>query len=93
MKGTEIYQRRSDAILDVVSKNHGIEIYEICLVPVGTIPKTGSGKVQRKLCLTAYLNRELAVLHQYRQGSDSVKTEVVASCVNSSYTYSRVLEI
>jgi polyketide synthase PksN len=55
------------AILIAVSQTHGIEVSEIVFLPKGMIPKTGSGKVQRKLCRDSYLNRALPVLYQYRR--------------------------
>ncbi len=56
------------SIIAAVSENHGLELYTIQLVAKGSIPRTGSGKIQRKACRNAYLNQTLSVVYQYRQG-------------------------
>jgi polyketide synthase PksN len=63
-----VYKKRISEILTAVSETHAIEVHEIILVEKGMIPKTGSGKVQRKLCRNSYMNQELLVLHKYQQG-------------------------
>lgn len=56
------------SILAAVSENHGLELYTIQLVAQGSIPRTGSGKIQRKACRNAFLNQTLPVVYQYRLG-------------------------
>jgi acyl-CoA synthetase (AMP-forming)/AMP-acid ligase II len=44
-----------DAIRTAVRADHQIETHAIVLLPPRSLPKTTSGKIQRKLCRTAYL--------------------------------------
>jgi 8-amino-7-oxononanoate synthase len=45
-----------------VLEEHGLALHTIVLVRCGTIPKTPSGKVQRRACRTAFLAGELHAL-------------------------------
>jgi acyl transferase domain-containing protein/acyl-CoA synthetase (AMP-forming)/AMP-acid ligase II/shikimate kinase/acyl carrier protein/2-polyprenyl-3-methyl-5-hydroxy-6-metoxy-1,4-benzoquinol methylase len=68
------YARLVQRIITAVSENHELEIYEIDLIEKGGIPKTGSGKVQRKVCRDSYINQELPVLYRHQQGSSGLKS-------------------
>ncbi|WP_152378747.1 SDR family NAD(P)-dependent oxidoreductase [Paenibacillus brasilensis] len=63
-------------IIRVVTETHGVEIYEIDLVQSGSIPKSGSGKVQKKACRNLYLNHELIVIHKYVRGIHTAPIKV-----------------
>lgn len=41
---------------------HGISIYDVCVVPAGTIPRTSSGKIRRRATRELYLSRALPTL-------------------------------
>ncbi|HTB23048.1 MAG TPA: amino acid adenylation domain-containing protein [bacterium] len=43
------------AVIRAVTLEHGIEVSEIVLVPTNAVPRTSSGKVQRRACRAAYL--------------------------------------
>jgi 8-amino-7-oxononanoate synthase len=51
-----------EAVLD----EHGLALHTILLVRCGTIPKTSSGKVQRRACRAAFLAGELKALAEDR---------------------------
>lgn len=51
-----------EAVLD----EHGLALHTIVLVRCGTIPKTSSGKIQRRACRTAFLARELKAVAEHR---------------------------
>jgi len=72
-------------MLAVVSETHEVEIYEIDLVESGSIPKTGSGKVQRKTCRSAFVDQQLSVLYKYRNGDNFLrdKPSKIPSQVNN----------
>ncbi len=53
--GTTIRREVSERVLDAV----GLPASEVVLVAPGTLPKTSSGKLQRSLCRTRYLEAEL----------------------------------
>jgi acyl transferase domain-containing protein/acyl-CoA synthetase (AMP-forming)/AMP-acid ligase II len=49
-------------IRDVIWKEFELTIYDIVLIPARTIPKTSSGKLQRKACRAAYLDNKLTII-------------------------------
>lgn len=65
------YLRRLDvdavvrAIRQAVSEQHELQIYAVVLVKTASIPKTSSGKIQRRACRDLFLNSELAVIGQH----------------------------
>ena len=66
------YLRRLDpksaisAAADAVAERHGFKLHDLVLVPPGAIPKTTSGKVQRRRCREAYLAASLKTLLAWR---------------------------
>ncbi|HEV2087264.1 MAG TPA: condensation domain-containing protein, partial [Cryptosporangiaceae bacterium] len=46
-------------IRQAVAQEHGLEVHTVVLVRARGMPKTSSGKVQRRLCRTRYLSGEL----------------------------------
>ncbi|PWY57586.1 beta-ketoacyl synthase [Legionella qingyii] len=53
-----------NAIRHAITKHHGVDIHEVVLSPKGAIPKTGSGKLQRKKAQSLFNEQSLAVLAQ-----------------------------
>ncbi|HSK77422.1 MAG TPA: AMP-binding protein, partial [Thermoanaerobaculia bacterium] len=65
----EVERRRREGLVEVaeavrraVAEEHEVQVHEVVLLRVGTLPKTSSGKVQRRLCRELYLADELAVV-------------------------------
>ncbi|HHP7244707.1 MAG TPA: fatty acyl-AMP ligase [Elainellaceae cyanobacterium] len=54
-----------------VFDQHFIDVYSIVLVKPGGIPKTPSGKIQRRACRDKYLNGELEILDEWRSPHDA----------------------
>ncbi|TXS51780.1 fatty acyl-AMP ligase [Streptomyces sp. uw30] len=56
----------AEKIIDVVRSGigeaHGVSVRDVVLVQPGTIPKTSSGKIQRRASRAAYLEGKLAVI-------------------------------
>jgi non-ribosomal peptide synthetase component F/acyl carrier protein len=50
-----------------IMAHHEIEPYEIALIKAGTIPKTSSGKIQRQLCKTRFLEDAFELVAQWRE--------------------------
>ncbi len=50
------------AIRNVVADHHGVHAHSVVLLPPGALPRTTSGKVRRKSCRNAFLNRSLPVI-------------------------------
>jgi acyl-CoA synthetase (AMP-forming)/AMP-acid ligase II len=51
-----------DVIRSGVGDAHGLAVRDVVLVQPGTIPKTSSGKIQRRASRTAYVDGTLAVI-------------------------------
>ena len=67
------------AVREAVLNEHGLALHTIVLVRSGMIPKTSSGKVQRRACRTAFLARELKALAEYH--SRTVESSVATGTV------------
>ncbi len=52
----------SDAVRRAVTEEHEVHVHEVVLISAGTLPKTSSGKVQRRACRTAWQAGELRVV-------------------------------
>lgn len=63
------YRKKLEDIIVAVSETHGIKIYDVVVLKKGSIPKSGSGKIQRKLCQYYYINNKFVILYQYRAGT------------------------
>jgi acyl-CoA synthetase (AMP-forming)/AMP-acid ligase II len=48
-----------------VSSENDLEVYAAVLIKTGSIPKTSSGKIQRRACRTKFLNGSLNVVEDY----------------------------
>ena len=57
------------AVRQVVSEKHDLQTFAIVLVKPMSIPKTSSGKIQRRATKTAFLDGELEVVREWRQNS------------------------
>ncbi|WP_432068052.1 fatty acyl-AMP ligase [Streptomyces sp. C10-9-1] len=55
-------EKIADAVRAAVGDACGLPVHDVVLVRPGTIPKTSSGKIQRRATRTAYLGGTLAVL-------------------------------
>ncbi|MFQ5631611.1 MAG: AMP-binding protein, partial [bacterium] len=47
------------AIRQAVSEEHELRVHEVCLIKPGAIPKTSSGKIQRRACKKQFLKGDL----------------------------------
>ena len=50
------------AVVEAVTRGHDIRAHEVVLIKPGAIPKTSSGKIQRRACRAAYLKGELELI-------------------------------
>jgi acyl transferase domain-containing protein/acyl-CoA synthetase (AMP-forming)/AMP-acid ligase II/acyl carrier protein len=66
------------AIRQAVAEQHELQTYAIVLVKTGSIPKTSSGKVQRRPTREAFLNGELDVVREWRLDMQDEQTHDVA---------------
>ena len=54
------------AIRAAVSEHHDLHVFTIVFIKAGTLPKTSSGKVQRRACRDQFIKGELSILGQSR---------------------------
>ncbi len=66
------------AICQSVGEVHEVEVYAIALLKTGSIPKTSSGKIQRRGCSKKFLEGDLNIVAQWQQDrEDKTVTEMV----------------
>ncbi len=66
------------AICQSVGEVHEVEVYAIALLKTGSIPKTSSGKIQRRGCSKKFLEGDLNIVAQWQQDQeDKTVTEMV----------------
>ncbi len=56
------------AIRQAVSEKHDLQVFAIVLVKPMSIPKTSSGKIQRRACKNAFLENTLELVGEWRAG-------------------------
>ncbi len=52
------------AIRQAVAEEFEVQVYGVVLIKPGTIPKTSSGKIQRRACRDCFLNHQLQVVEE-----------------------------
>ncbi|HEX8773698.1 MAG TPA: amino acid adenylation domain-containing protein, partial [Pyrinomonadaceae bacterium] len=63
-----------ERIRQAVAEEHEVEVYAIALVRAGSVPKTTSGKVQRRACREAYLSGDLNLVAQWKVTAGTGRT-------------------
>ncbi len=68
------------AIYREVAQQHVVDVYAIVLLKTGSIPKTTSGKIQRRACRQRFLEKGLNVVGEWQQqeGQQSNITELMS---------------
>lgn len=67
------------AIRLAISQNHELDVHGVLFLEAGTLPKTSSGKIQRRLCRQAFEARELRIVGQSLLAAPSVSDEFNAA--------------
>jgi amino acid adenylation domain-containing protein len=68
-----------EAVRAAVAERHQLQAYTVALLSAGALPKTPSGKVQRRLCHARLLSGELDVLASSTLDASAVTDAVVVS--------------
>jgi amino acid adenylation domain-containing protein/non-ribosomal peptide synthase protein (TIGR01720 family) len=58
------------SIRAAIAEEHEIQAHEIVLVKAGAVPKTSSGKIQRRLCRADFLQGNLEIVNRWRAPTD-----------------------
>jgi amino acid adenylation domain-containing protein len=69
----------AEAIRDAVAEEHDLPVHRVVLLRTGGIPKTTSGKIQRRGCRAALLAGELEVVFDWTDGAVASAASVLAS--------------
>ena len=56
------------AIRKAVSQEHDLQVFSITLIKPGTVPKTSSGKIQRRACSAGISDGSLEVIAEWKNG-------------------------
>lgn len=67
----------ANAIRRAVTAEHEIQVYAVVLIKGGTIPKTSSGKIQRRATRADFYNKQLEIVHS------SIKESIFVNEVSS----------
>jgi amino acid adenylation domain-containing protein len=59
------------SIRKAVAESHELQLYAVGLVKPNSIPKTSSGKIQRRACRNAFIKGDLKLLAEWRAGMSS----------------------
>lgn len=81
-----------DHISRAISQHHELKVYAIVLIKPGSLPKTSSGKTQRKACKKAFLENTLSVVGEWYEresvnkaaGEEELKFESFAQSSQSN---------
>ncbi|MBL8100976.1 MAG: amino acid adenylation domain-containing protein, partial [Anaerolineales bacterium] len=65
----------TSAIRQAVSEKHDLQVFAIVLVKPMSVPKTSSGKIQRRATRTAFLDGQLDVVGEWRTKSIALKKD------------------
>ncbi|HUG34351.1 MAG TPA: beta-ketoacyl synthase N-terminal-like domain-containing protein, partial [Anaerolineales bacterium] len=65
----------TSAIRQAVSEKHGLQVFAIVLVKPMSIPKTSSGKIQRRATRAEFLDGKLEVVGEWRSKATNVQIE------------------
>jgi len=63
-------------ICNALASQHDLNLYAVALIKAGTIPRTSSGKIQRRATRSRFLEGSLEVVHERRSAASSLQTSV-----------------
>jgi|GEM_PF-1005358 len=66
-----------------ISETYALDVSGIILVKKGSIPRTGSGKIQRRKCKALYMNQEMEVIYQYKKERKHVQEMLEVKTITS----------
>ncbi|GAX42411.1 AMP-dependent synthetase and ligase [Tolypothrix sp. NIES-4075] len=64
-----------ESIRQAVAQEHELPVYAVALIKGGSIPKTSSGKIQRRACQSAFLSGTLDVVAEWMSNLNGVCAE------------------
>ena len=64
------------AIREAIAIQHEIQVYSVTLIKPGNLPKTSSGKVQRRSSRESYLDGSLNIIHTWKLDQDESEPQI-----------------
>ena len=77
--GAENFEEVIDSLCRAVVDEHDVRLHAVAIVAAGTIPKTSSGKIQRRACKEEFLNGSLSLLFRWQMPDSREVEEAVPS--------------
>ena len=74
-------------VREAVAAQHELQLFALCLIVQAHLPKTTSGKVQRQLCRTLFLEGRLECCYAWRRGEVDVQQALFAGAGQQSRRY------
>jgi acyl-CoA synthetase (AMP-forming)/AMP-acid ligase II len=71
-----------EAIRWTIFQEHFIDVYAIALLKTGSLPKTSSGKVQRKVCQEKFLEKSLEIWGEWQSQKQNDITDLINRYLN-----------
>lgn len=72
------------AIRETIATQHEIQVYAIVLIKPGSLPKTSSGKVQRRGSRESYLDGSLTIIYEWRLDQDQFPDSQAAGSTDTN---------
>lgn len=73
---TQLYEKIVKKIRGAISRDHRIDVHGVILLSANTLPRTSSGKLQRKRCQQHYLNQELSIIFSHYKSSQRKSSNI-----------------
>nr|WP_312371997.1 AMP-binding protein [Delftia acidovorans] len=77
-------------VREAVAARHALQLFALCLIAQAHLPKTTSGKVQRQLCRTLFLEDRLDCAYAWRRGAVDAQQALCADAGQQSRRYGAV---
>lgn len=77
-------------VREAVAARHELQLFALCLIAQAHLPKTTSGKVQRQLCRTLFLEDRLDCAYAWRRGAVDAQQALCADAGQQSRRYGAV---
>lgn len=75
--GVEHFDEIVSGLCRAVIDEHEVQLYAVAFIEAGTIPKTSSGKIQRRACKEEFLTGSLSLLYKWQMpGAQEFKEDV-----------------
>jgi amino acid adenylation domain-containing protein len=82
-RGASLGEEVVNAIRQAVAEEHEVQPYAISIVKAGNVPKTSSGKVQRRASRKLFLSNGFEILAEWRESETVQSSSPAASVVES----------